>query len=529
MKLGNILHIINGKLAYNGENFKERDYYYAIASDLMSNVLLEAAETSILITSLVNAQVIRASEMMNITCIVLTCGKKVTDVMVDLAKTRKIALVETPHTTFNVCGILHSRGLIEEKGRPNFENLTSIKLLPEACIGCTHCMKKCPTEAIRVKNWVASIIPERCIDCGQCVKVCPTKAARPVVESLDRLNDYEYKIAIPSSAFFAQFKEMKSRNHALTALKKVGFDEVYEEAIGAEMISAATRKFFSTGDFEKPLISATCPAVVKLIEIRFPNLIDRLSATRPPVEVVASIIREKMEKQFPEKKIGIFYIAPCTAKVSVIKEDEDNSDVDVIVGIRQVYKTVRSILKELKDEEVEDLEQSGIMGLRWANVGGECLALNTDRFIAVDGIEEVINILEKIDDNKLEGVDFVEADACIGGCLGGSLAVENVYSAKTNLKKVVDEAKLKYGMEILNTAENESALKRNREIISRPVLQLDSDLAVAIKKMEEVGRIMGLLPGIDCGACGAPTCRAFAEDVVRGFLTEKDCIVNRNN
>lgn len=296
MELKEIIGIINGNLLYDADGIADREYSYAIASDLMSNVMLETVDDSILITSLVNPQVIRASEMMNITCIIITCGKTVTDVMVELAMNRNIALVETDYTTFTVCGKLHSLGLTE--GPVTFEekNITSIKLDTDRCIGCIHCVRNCPTEAIRIRNWKAVIMPERCIDCGICVKVCPRHAVKPMVDSIERLNDYDYRIAIPSSAFMGQFRNVRSRNHLLTALKQVGFDDVYEEAIGAEIISGATKKLMASGKEQKPLISSGCPAVLKLIQIKFPNLIDNVLEYRPPVEIVAAMAREEAEK-----------------------------------------------------------------------------------------------------------------------------------------------------------------------------------------------------------------------------------------
>lgn len=527
MELKEIVRLINGRLLDEVEGVLEREYSYAVASDLMSNVMLDTADDSILITSLVNSQVIRASEMMNITCIVITCGKPVTDTMLELARNRNIALVETRDTTFTVCGKLHSSGLREGPLSFEADHVTSIQLESERCIGCIHCVRNCPTEAIRIRGWKAVVSPERCIECGMCVKVCPRHAIRPVVDTLDALGDYDYKIAIPASAFFAQFKNVKSRNHLLTALKQVGFDDVYEEAIGAEMVSYATRKLLKKGNGPLPLISSGCPSVLKLIQIRFPNLLEHVVDYRPPVEVAASLARRTAEEKYPGKKIGIFYIAPCTAKISFIKESDEiiESDIDEMVAISEIYRLVLENLKKLDEAQVENLERTGVMGLRWTNVGGECLALGTDKFLAVDGINEVIDIFEKAEDEKLDGVEFIEADACIGGCCGGSLTVENSYSAKANMKVILDEAKEKYGERILNISQDEHALARNRELHYRPVLRLDADLTVSLKKMEEMGRIVRTLPGIDCGVCGAPTCKAFAEDIVRGLTTERACII----
>lgn len=527
MELKEIVRQLKGKMLYETEEILQREYSYAVASDLMSNVMLETVDDSMLITSLVNPQVIRASEMMNITCIIITCGKTATDTMMELARNRNIALVETADTTFTVCGKLHSMGLRE--GPLSFEALhkTSILLDPEHCIGCIHCVRTCPTEAIRIRSWKAVIHPERCIECGMCVKVCPRHATRPMVDTLDSLEDYDYKIAIPASAIFGQFKGVKSRNHLLTALKKVGFDAIYEEAIGAEMISYATRKLLEKKERPFPLISSGCPSVLKLIQIRFPNLLEHVLDYRTPAEVTAALARKEAEAKHPDKKIGIFFIAPCTAKISFIKESDEviESDIDKMVAISEVYKQVLSNLKNLSDSEVEDLERAGVMGLRWTNTGGESLALHTDKFIAVDGIDEIMDIFEQVEDEKLEGIEFIEADACVGGCCGGSLTVENSYSARTNVKVVIDEAKEKYGEQVLNISHHEEELARNRELCYRPVLQLDEDLNVSLKKMEEMGRIVSTLPGVDCSVCGAPTCKAFAEDIVRGLITERACII----
>lgn len=528
MLLKEAVRIIKGRLLYDEGDILNREYYCAIASDLMSNVMVNGEEDSILITSLVNPQVIRASEMMNITCIIITCGKSVTDTMIELAKNRNIALVETEDTTFTVCGKLHSRGMREGSVLQENRRVMSIRTDSERCTGCVHCARVCPTEAIRIKGMKASVNADRCIECGMCVKVCPRHAVRPVVGGMDAMDRYDRRIAIPASSFLGQFRDVKSRNHLLTALKRVGFDDVYEEAIGAEMVSYATRMVLKEKKRPLPVISSACPAILKLIQIRFPNLIDNVLDYRPPVEITAGLARKEAEKKYGrDSKIGIFFIAPCTSKISLIKESEGlvESDIDETVGISDIYKSVLKNLRELRDDEVEDLERAGVMGLRWASTGGESIALETEKFIAVDGVDEAVEIFESIEDEKFRDVEYIEAGACTGGCFGGSLTVENSYSAKANIKVIVDEAKKRYGYDIINIPKDYRRLKRDIKLKYNPVLQLDQDLNVAIKKMEEMGRILRNLPGLDCGVCGAPTCRALAEDTVRGLTTEDACII----
>lgn len=512
----------------------EREYSYAVATDMMSNVMLGNVDDSILITSLVNPQVIRASEMMNISSIIITGGGKTVDEsMIELAENRNIALATTELPTFTVCGKLHNLGLTEGPTTEATENITSILPIDERCKGCVHCVRICPTEAIRIRDRKAKVDPKRCIECGMCVKVCPRHAMKPLVDSMEIMEGYDYRVAIPSSAFLGQFEDVKSRNHLLTALKQLGFDDVYEEAIGAEIVSNATRRKVSAAAREgRPLISSGCPSVLKLIQMRFPNLIDRVLEYKPPVEIVAELARKKAEEKYPDRKVGVFFIAPCTSKISFIKTsegEEEESHVDGMIAISDVYRQVLTRLKDLKDSEVEDLEKTGVTGLRWTSPGGESLALGTDRFIAVDGIPEIIEIFEQLEDEKLENLDFIEADACVGGCLGGSLTVKDPYSARANMKRLVDEAKRKYGGRFLNTCDNTHDIERTKKLKYNSVLQLDDDLKVALKKMEEMGRVLRELPGIDCGVCGAPTCRAFAEDVIRGTMPEKACLINRKN
>ena len=178
-------------------------------------------------------------------------------------------------------------------------------------------------------------------------------------------------------------------------------------------------------------------------------------------------------------------------------------------------------MDKIKNEE--HLSKAGFEGIRWANSGGEGLATGTEKFLAVDGIHNVITILEAIENDKLEDVEFIEALACTGGCIGGPLTVENLYVAKSRLKKHIDEAR-ESGARTAETNRLEGDIVWTCNIQHRPVLKLDDDFIKAMKKLEELEAINKALPGLDCGACGAPSCRALAEDIVRGIANETDCI-----
>ena len=167
----------------------------------------------------------------------------------------------------------------------------SVRLDADKCQGCTNCIKRCPTQAIRVRNKKAYIISDRCIDCGECIRVCPHHAKYAVSEHFNELLNYKYRIALPAPALYGQFNNLENVDYVLTALKKMGFDDVVEVSKGAELISAATRAMMDGGELQKPVISSACPAVVRLIRTRFPNLIGNLLPMCAPIDLASKIAR----------------------------------------------------------------------------------------------------------------------------------------------------------------------------------------------------------------------------------------------
>jgi len=407
------------------------------------------------------------------------------------------------------------------------EYFHSVTLDEEKCKGCTNCIKRCPTEAIRVRKGKARIIDERCIDCGECIRVCPYHAKKAITDPFEMINDYKFKVAIPAPTIYGQFKTARSANHLLTAFKRIGFDYVYEVAKAAEIVSDATRELIKKGNFKKPLISSACPAVVRFIQVRFPSLIGNILKLESPMELAARIVKDELVKNenIPLEDIGVFFITPCAAKATSIKApyESEKSCVDGAISIKDIYLKLLNVLGDINEQEEEELVKAGFTGIRWANSGGESLALGTDNFLAVDGIHNVISILEELENDKLEDVDFIEALACQGGCLGGPLTVENLYVAKTRIKKFVDMAKESSVDDKLDKTYDYDLLWTGK-VEHKPIMKLDEDFEVAMKKLEELEKIYEDLPGLDCGACGAPNCRALAEDIVRGKASITDCV-----
>jgi hypothetical protein len=195
------------------------------------------------------------------------------------------------------------------------------------------------------------------------------------------------------------------------------------------------------------------------------------------------------------------------------------SALDGVLAISDVYPAIFGIIKHM--ESPEPLSKSGIIGVGWASSGGEAAALLNEKYLAADGIENVIKVLEELEDEKLGEIDFIELNACSGGCVGGVLTVENPYVARARIQGL-----RKYLPVSLNHVEGDvpANVMWTVPLEYMPVMKLDGDVGTAMKKMMEIEALANEMPGLDCGSCGAPSCRAFSEDVVRGMADKGDCI-----
>ena len=399
----------------------------------------------------------------------------------------------------------------------------SVTLDSGKCMGCTNCIKRCPTEAIRVRDGKACIISERCIDCGECIRVCPHHAKRAQYDSLSVLDGFEYKIALPAPTLYGQFNHLDDIDIVLTGLKRLGFDDVFEVARAAELVSEATRRMMREGKLRLPVISSACPAVVRLIRVRFPDLCSHVLPLGSPMEFAARLAKDEAEKRtgLPREKIGAFFLTPCPAKVTDVRVpvNFERSEVDGVIAISEIFPKLTEKMEHL--DQTEPLQGAGVIGVSWASSGGESAALLNDKYLAADGIENVIRVLEELEDERIRELEFIELNACAGGCVGGVLTVENAYVAKARLQRL-----RRYLPVSRNHLEQEvrDALHWQTDLEFAPVLKLSDDMEQALQMMSDIDRICGSFPGLDCGSCGAPSCRSLAEDVVKGEAKESDCI-----
>jgi len=402
----------------------------------------------------------------------------------------------------------------------------AIYLDASRCVGCTTCTQRCPTEAIRVRDGKAVIMRDRCVVCGECIRVCPHNAMKARVDALDDLlYKKKYLIALPAPSLYGQFPGNYSRQDILSALLKIGFDDTFEVTAAAEAVSALLHHILQTDEMPRPVITTACPVVLRIVRNRFPSLMPHLFNYRSPMDVASrwSLRLAARKTGLPPEDIGCVFISPCPAKCSSAKAPLDGSEcvMDGIVSIAEVAARMIPVLE--RGGKRRATLQARIKSAGLAVNGGQATTAAISNHLSVCGMENIIRILEALEDGKLNDVDLIELNACTPGCVGGALTAENPYIAQTRIEQLrrQPEPVLPVGECPLDDMKWESMPEPN------PVMQLDSDLSAALEKMERIQEIQKTLRGIDCGACGSPSCRAFAEDIVAGRASTDMCVFAR--
>jgi Na+-translocating ferredoxin:NAD+ oxidoreductase RNF subunit RnfB len=411
----------------------------------------------------------------------------------------------------------------------------SLAVREHICQGCTHCMKVCPTEAIRITRGKAYINYERCVDCGQCMAVCPYNAIEIEQSDLNQIYSYKYRVAIIPAVLLGQFEDDISERQIISSLTEIGFNYIYYSEFGIDILRTLGSNV-SVYANEDPIVSSYCPASVRLIQLRYPNLLSNINLVRAPSEITALYVKAQLESQGADSKdIGIFYITPCAAKYAQIKTPgsatsgliQGGLNLDYIFNLikKQLASTTSRLRLEKLDVEIPPVSSKAFL---WSLTKGES-ALMQGRTLSVDELHNVIEFLELLEDERSKNFDFLELRACATGCTGGILTPRNRFLATERLKhhaeQLPQELPLNLKDEIKKTGQLILRNLKNSRIEPIYSLQLDIDTSEAIKKMEKAGKIELLLPGIDCGLCGSPTCKALAEDIVRGNASIRRCLV----
>jgi hypothetical protein len=399
-------------------------------------------------------------------------------------------------------------------------------------------MKACPTKAIRIRNGIATI-EGFCIDCVECVRVCPRDAIKAVTtKGVDITQNLDYVVS-PTSCLYFQFGPEVLPNDVLLGFRRMGFRYVHDQSYTNEIFSFALELYMLELEIKErrekpdspfPLISPICPVVRRLIAYRFPSLLKHI----PPLATPRQIVTREAKKRLSRKKgcspsdINVLHVTPCPA-ISSSAMESAGSKGDNAVGIHRIYESLEKNLQSIEEDIV--LHYSGGIGLGWGVSGGEIAGLDRN-CLAVSGLHETIHYLEMIEMGLLKDLDYIEFRTCKEGCIGGPYTVADTYQTKHLVKKFVRmfgvEKRIRYKYLVKLYQEGWFAREKKPAWLDRePPQRTPSQISKGIERESRVQETLRSLPRKECGACGSPDCRTFAEDVVDGKVSVKSCVFLR--
>ncbi|MGD1047591.1 MAG: [Fe-Fe] hydrogenase large subunit C-terminal domain-containing protein [Candidatus Krumholzibacteriaceae bacterium] len=402
---------------------------------------------------------------------------------------------------------------------------------PDKCDGRMSCMRTCPTHAIRVKNGKARLISELCIDCGLCLGVCTTGAISATTIRFAELNRFKYKVAVASPALFTQFGMRDTPAQVARALLELGFDAVWEYAVDIALIDRAITDCVKTWPGPFPLISNSCPVVVRLIQVAYPSMVEHVIPLEAPREIAARELKRKYSEELGLKpeEIAAIYITSCQAKaISILQPAEEaKSYLDGAVSIAGIYNEL--LTKMRKNAKPPDAPKDAVNSselLHWGAPEGEFPKLSREHYLPLTGLTGIMKVFNDIEKGRFRNIEFLECHACQGGCIGGNLAVENVYVARS---------KLLHLMASMPKSDPEFEKEVERRYLQEDVSLRGSlkprltegeaiDLRERVMRRKRAEEIVKALPLLNCGLCGAPTCRNHAEDVAASRGDIQDCV-----
>lgn len=381
-------------------------------------------------------------------------------------------------------------------------------------------MRLCPVKAIQIKDGQACVNDERCIACGTCLLVCPQQAKEIISDRLAIQSMLQGKapVYVSIAPSLAAAWPGATLGQMITALRQLGFAHVSQTSVGAALVSRAYQQLLDRGRIlANPLLTTACPAVVRLVELYYPDLVPLLAPVASPLLVHARLLKS----YYPGCQV--VFIGPCLAKKEEAARPQNAGLVDGVL----LYSEVKNWLQEeginpaaLPASEWCELDQD--LAALYPAAGGILKYLNAEGQLLLEasGLEQVRDLLEGLRLEGMSSATLVECNACSGGCLDGPgmPREESLLKRKERLQ------------------EFQAALPQQKmEKKAFPSVATDCDyrpnpIKVIKHSQEDIERVLSKIgkttpeAELNCGACGYTTCREKAAAVLDGMAELDMCI-----
>lgn len=363
----------------------------------------------------------------------------------------------------------------------------SIRTISELCTECLQCLHACPTEALRVYHGGPEVLGHLCTDCTCCIGVCPSGAI--TMDPLDAVPARVSGTAIVPSAYVVQFGSRATVAALLAAFHELGFDRVLLSAPAERALREAVVAWGRTNAAPRPVISPACPAVVDLVQVRFPSLIPQLAPFLSPLEAAVA-----------QWEGGQGVLVPvCPAQCTCLTAPGAGAPV-ALTSPEAMRQALAPLVRAKGPDSPGDVPGVGAAGAPQADV------------LRVHGMRQVMDLLDRVENGFCRDLTVVEPYACEQGCFGSPLLWENAFVARRRWHEVAHRFE-----------GDASAVRRKTPLQARDGVRLDADMSEAIAKLARIEKLARSLPGKNCNVCGAPSCSAFAEDVVLGRVARGGC------
>ncbi len=366
----------------------------------------------------------------------------------------------------------------------------AVRITPERCKQCLRCLHVCPTQAVRIRNGAPIILPHLCIGCAACRMVCPEDVYGIGCPDNMPTPEPDTTLFVPAplrGQFGGQLSEETLRN----ALKSLGWNTVWFSDPWESALEDAVKRY-AREQTNRPVLTPVCPAVVNLIQVRYPSLLEYV----PPFMSALESARESLSQGR-----GVF-VVPCAALCTLAHESSALHPC-VAVSPGGLLRRLAPLLKTREEQPPPSAARPDTI---------------SNAPVSISGIDQVCQFLDEVEDGRVNDCGVVALYACDSGCFGAPVWPE--HPEVSRYRSATDNTQDAIGA---------TALYRPKLLEARTGLRLDADMNRAIEKLARIDRIRAQLPGRDCGVCGSPTCLALAEDIVMARADAQACVYKKQD